>query len=210
MSKVVIAGDASGTGTFTISAPNGNTDRTLVLPDSTTTLVGTDAAQTLTNKTIQGGALTSATAVSASGTSVDFTSIPSWVKRITVMFAEVSLNGTASIDFQVGSGSLSTSGYEGSRTSFTSSTLATGSPAGAFSTTTGSSASGVINGSIVLTHVGGNIWTATGAAFLSNTTRSCIFGGSITLSGVLDLVSVRSGNGTDTFDAGTINIMYEG
>ena len=38
MSKVVIAGDASGTGTFTISAPNGNTDRTLVLPDEAGTV----------------------------------------------------------------------------------------------------------------------------------------------------------------------------
>ena len=38
MSKVVIAGDASGTGTFTISAPNGNTDRTLVLPDEAGTI----------------------------------------------------------------------------------------------------------------------------------------------------------------------------
>ena len=210
MSKVAIKGAETGTGVFTLESPATNTDRTLVLPDSTTTLVGTDAAQTLTNKTIQGGALTSATAVSASGTSVDFTSIPSWVKRITVMFAEVSLSGIASVDFQVGSGSLSTSGYLGSRTSFTSSTMATVQPTGAFATTTGSNAAGTINGSIVLTHVGGNIWTANGAAFLSNTTRSCIFGGSITLSGVLDLVSVVSGNGTDTFDAGTINIMYEG
>ena len=39
MSKVVIAGDASGTGTFTISAPNGNTDRTLVLPDEAGTVL---------------------------------------------------------------------------------------------------------------------------------------------------------------------------
>ena len=41
MSKVVIAGDASGTGTFTISAPNGNTDRTLVLPDEAGTVLTT-------------------------------------------------------------------------------------------------------------------------------------------------------------------------
>ena len=41
MSKVVIAGDASGTGTFTISAPNGNTDRTLVLPDEAGTIITT-------------------------------------------------------------------------------------------------------------------------------------------------------------------------
>ena len=39
MSKVAIAGDPSGTGTFTISAPNGNTDRTLVLPDEAGTVL---------------------------------------------------------------------------------------------------------------------------------------------------------------------------
>ena len=41
MSKVAIVGDASGTGTFTISAPNGNTDRTLVLPDEAGTVLTT-------------------------------------------------------------------------------------------------------------------------------------------------------------------------
>ena len=39
MSKVVIAGDTSGTGTFTISSPNSNTDRTLVLPDEAGTVL---------------------------------------------------------------------------------------------------------------------------------------------------------------------------
>ena len=39
MSKVAIVGDPSGTGTFTISAPNGNTDRTLVLPDEAGTVL---------------------------------------------------------------------------------------------------------------------------------------------------------------------------
>ena len=41
MSKVAIVGDPSGTGTFTISAPNGNTDRTLVLPDEAGTIITT-------------------------------------------------------------------------------------------------------------------------------------------------------------------------
>ena len=39
MSKVAIQGNASGTGTFTIAAPNSNTDRTLTLPDSAGTIV---------------------------------------------------------------------------------------------------------------------------------------------------------------------------
>ena len=39
MSKVAIAGNASGTGTFTIAAPNSNTDRTLTLPDEAGTVL---------------------------------------------------------------------------------------------------------------------------------------------------------------------------
>jgi len=58
MSKITLAPNASGTGTLTIAAPNTNTDRTLTLPDVTTTLVGTDATQTLTNKSIAGSQLT--------------------------------------------------------------------------------------------------------------------------------------------------------
>jgi hypothetical protein len=52
MSKIALTPNASGTGTLTVAAPNTNTDRTLTLPDVTTTLVGTDATQTLTNKTL--------------------------------------------------------------------------------------------------------------------------------------------------------------
>ena len=58
MSKITLAPNASGTGTLTVAAPNTNTDRTITLPDVTTTLVGTDATQTLTNKSIAGSQLT--------------------------------------------------------------------------------------------------------------------------------------------------------
>jgi hypothetical protein len=39
MSKVKIEGNASGTGTFTIAAPNSNTDRTFNLPDEAGTVL---------------------------------------------------------------------------------------------------------------------------------------------------------------------------
>ena len=41
MSKVKITGDASGTGTFTLTSPNSDTSRELVLPDNAGTLVST-------------------------------------------------------------------------------------------------------------------------------------------------------------------------
>ena len=60
MSKIALTPNTSGTGTLTIAAPNTSTDRTLTLPDATTTLVGTDATQTLSNKTIAASQLTGA------------------------------------------------------------------------------------------------------------------------------------------------------
>jgi hypothetical protein len=47
MSLVKIQGNASGTGEFTIAAPNSNTNRTLTLPDATGTVVVTGGAQTI-------------------------------------------------------------------------------------------------------------------------------------------------------------------
>jgi hypothetical protein len=60
MSKIALSSNPSGTGTFTLASPATNTDRTLTLPDVTTTLVGADATQTLTNKTIASSQLTGA------------------------------------------------------------------------------------------------------------------------------------------------------
>jgi len=46
MSKVVIQGDANGTGIFTVTSPNSNTDRTLTLPDEAGTMMLTDTGVT--------------------------------------------------------------------------------------------------------------------------------------------------------------------
>jgi hypothetical protein len=98
--------------------------------------------------------LVSGTSVaSTSGTSIDFTGMPSWVKRVTVMFDGVSTNGTSNLRIQTGAGSVTTSGYLGSS-----------------------------------------------AGMSSN----------VGFSSVLDRVRITTVNGTDTFDAGSINILYEG
>jgi len=47
MSKVTIQGNASGTGTFTIAAPNSNTDRTLALPDEAGEILTSSGAVTV-------------------------------------------------------------------------------------------------------------------------------------------------------------------
>lgn len=44
MSKIALSGNVSGTGTFTIASPNGNTDRTLTVPDASGTILTTATA----------------------------------------------------------------------------------------------------------------------------------------------------------------------
>ena len=193
----------------TISGTAGVTFPAGGLGNTAGAVVGTTDTQTLTNKTIQGGAITSGTAVaSTSGTSIDFTSIPSWVKRITVMFDGVSLSGTDSFLIQIGdSGGLETTGYNGGGARFTVSTLG----GAAFTTGFGfnnASAATLYSGSVVLSNVTGNTWAASGTLGGSSADFASILGGSKTLSATLDRVSVTR-TGTNTFDAGSINILYE-
>lgn len=195
--------------TTTISGTAGVTFPAGGLGNTAGAVVGTTDTQTLTNKTIQGGAITSGTAVaSTSGTSIDFTSIPSWVKRITVMFDGVSLSGTDSFLIQIGdSGGLETTGYNGGGARFTVSTLG----GAAFTTGFGfnnASAATLYSGSVVLSNVTGNTWAASGTLGGSSADFASILGGSKTLSATLDRVSVTR-TGTNTFDAGSINILYE-
>ena len=161
--------------------------------------------------TYQGGVVTSGTAVaSTSGTSIDFTSIPSWVKRITVMFNGVSTSGTSGCLLQLGYQSPVTS------TGYVSGTSAVGnnvvgslttSTAGVLATS-GLVAAQTLNGSVIFSTLGSNIWVAQGSTY-SSATATFVVAGSVTLSGTLDRVRITTVNGTDTFDAGSINILYE-
>jgi hypothetical protein len=116
--------------------------------------------------------ITSGTAVaSTSGTSINFTGLPAWVKRLTVMFSGVSASGTSDPIIVLGTGatpSYASSGYAG----------------------------------IYISQAGG------ASASAANQASYCQ--GSIALSGALTAVRITTVNGTDTFDAGSVNIMYEG
>ena len=155
--------------------------------------------------------LVSGTAVaSTSGTSIDFTEIPSWAKRITVMFNSVSTNGASNLLVQIGSGSVTTTGYssQGFNLNAVPSISVVTSTAGIIMQLGASSV--VESGSIILTLITNATWIATGITTRSDASVANISGGSTpNLSGALDRVRVTTVNGTDTFDAGSINILYE-
>jgi len=230
MSLLAVQGGATGTGTVTLLAPVTNTNRTLTLPDVTDTVAGIAATQTLTNKTLTSPAIssptisgtpvmdasviTSGTAVTTTtGTSIDFTSIPSWVKRITVMFMGVGTNGNSIPILQLGdSGGVETTSYLGS--------------AGGSNNSSGNSVSQMSVGfnlidtgagsiklqgriEISLANSSANTWCANGTLGNEIDTTCFWMGGSKSLSGVLDRVRLTTVNGTDSFDAGSINICYE-
>lgn len=146
-----------------------------------------------------------------SGTTKDFTGIPSWAKRITIVFSGVSTSGTSLLQVQIGSGSFTTSGYSSVAT-VTSTTANTSSGATATSGfhIQGASAASTLFGKMELLNVSGNTWVASHTLGNVGFTLTANGGGGITLAGVLDRVRVTTVNGTDTFDAGSVNILYEG
>ena len=213
MAGTVVADTLQAAATSTLLIQTGNgapTTAISVSPTQNTTFAGNVAVtgtSTFTGNVI--GAVKPGTAVnSTSGTSIDFTSIPSTVNRITVMFSGVSRSGTASIQIQLihSGGTVVTTGYRSSSARFNSTASSE------TDVTTGilinaNNAADDLHGSVVLTKVTGNAWSAFGAnTYLDGITLTA---GGITLPAVLTGVRITTVNGTDTFDAGTINILYE-
>jgi hypothetical protein len=191
MSSVILTGDTSGT--LTLSAPLVAGSNTVTLPAATGTI----------------SLLTQGTAVaSTSGTSIDFTGIPSWAKRITVMFSGVSTNGTSGILVQLGTSSgIVSSGYDAGTVQGTNSLTLT--------STSGvplrvASAANTYSGLATWVLMGSNLWTCN-VIIGSTVVASMVFGGgNVNAGGIVDRVRVTNVNGTDTFDAGSINVMWEG
>lgn len=153
----------------------------------------------LTSKTVQ---------ATTSGTSKDFTSIPSWAKRITVMFNGVSSNGTNSPLIQLGdAGGIEATGYNatasdsGGRLSETTGfPVARGVGAGDFMT-------GVLQ--LSLLDAATNTWAAMGNSTRTTSSNTYFLSGAKSLSATLDRIRFTTIGGTDVFDAGSVNVLYE-
>ena len=206
--SIVLVGSTSGSITLQEPAVAGTT--VLDLPATSGNVVVDSATQTLTNKTIEGGTVISGTAVaSTSGTSIDFTGIPSYVKRITILLHRVSTTGTVPLLYQIGTSSgIVTSGY-------VSSGGYCGASQGGLQSTSGflNGAGGAIADTAVgittICNFGSNTWVSSSVSGDGTADFVKMGGGSITLGGTLDRVRITTTTGTPTFDAGSINILYE-
>ena len=144
-------------------------------------------------------------------TSVLFSNIPSWAKRITVMFNGVSTSGTSLVQVQIGSGSVTNTGYLSAAWQGGSGDSGNRLTSGFCIDGASGNSAYIRTGQLVLTNISGNIWIGGGTVARRPDTENGVFalGGNVTLSGVLDRLNITTVNGTDTFDAGSVNILYE-
>jgi hypothetical protein len=196
--------------TGTLPVANGGT--------GVTTKTGTGAVVLGTSPSISGAVMTtmassvitSGTAVaSTSGTSIDFTSIPSWVKRITVMLSGVSTSSTSLWQIQLGSGSVTTSGYVGATTYVVNAATSTSNATSGFVINNSTANTGSWSAQLILSLLGSNKWAISFGCAQDISARLCAGAGSITLAGTLDRIRFTTVNGTDTFTAGSVNLLYE-
>jgi len=150
---------------------------------------------------------------SSSNTVLDFESIPSWAKRVTVIFSGVSTNGTSQLIIQIGdSGGVEATGYESRSSYIYQGAQSTAGYTTGFGINAGA-ATNALSGMAQLFNITANTWICTlmvGSPD-AGTNGFIPYGTGVkTLSGTLDRVRITTINGTDTFDAGSVNIMYEG
>ena len=171
---------------------------------SGSTITSTSSLTTGTGAVYDG--ISRGTAITATTTTVEFTAIPSWVKRITLGFS--SLVYAALPNITLGTGATPTyvtSGYLGTTmglgASTNSTTISTGIPF-----TLGIYSSGTAHGQLVLTNISGNIWIFTLNIGLSSVGEWGITHGSIPLGAALTAVKLSAAS---AFTSGTVNILYE-
>jgi len=190
--SIVLLGSTSGSCTLQEQAVAGNATLTLPTYSGTVGVVVRDTAQ-----------------ASTSGTGFNFTSIPSGVRKITVMLDGVSTSGTSPIIVQLGdSGGLESNDYVSTSGNIETSTASVISATTGFIVADISAGSNVTSGIATIINITSNTWICSGTSKQSTTSIS-YFAGDKSLSSTLNQLRVTTVNGTDTFDAGSINILYE-
>jgi hypothetical protein len=142
------------------------------------------------------------------GTVIVHTGIPTWARRVTIMFSGLSTNGSNPLIVQVGSGTFKTTGYLGAAAVIEG---ATGYTTGFGIGNTNVNNADIHHGTLVLNLLDSstNTWVVTGTTARSDGVEVGLTGGAVALSGALDRIRFTSSTGTDLFDAGMTNIMWE-
>ncbi len=201
--------------TTNLKNPSSGSNNIVLGTDGSTTITTLSAttlsATTITGASVRGG-ITSGTAVaSTSGVAIDFTGIPSWVKRVTVMFSGVSTSGTSAFLIQLGTSSgFTTTGYTASGANNSTSSIGVSGSTAGFILMSALLAANTHSGGVVISSLSSTAWTSSGVLVRSSNDGTFTSGGTVTLSGTLDRIRITTVNGTDTFDAGSVNILWEG
>ena len=189
-----------------IGAANGGLGANVSPGTTGNTIFTTDGSVwSSTQKIVQG-----TSQATTSGTSITFTGIPSWVKRITVMLNGVSVSGTSQIQVQIGSGSITTTGYTSAASNAQGTALAVVTSATGF-TTGGANATNLHYTTFSIVNPSGFVYLCSGNGNINSSGTFSVYyaSGTVTLSGIIDRLRITTVNGTDTFDAGSVNILYE-
>lgn len=172
--------------------------------------LGSNGNLSMSGTTLNSISITAGIAIaSTSGATISFTGLPTGIKRLKVLFNGVSTTGTSTIIIQFStSGSFVTTGYSATNSAIVS-TVASANLTTGFPASTLSAAADLVSGSAEFNLVGSNIWAESGVFARPAQTATGIDAGILSLGGVLDGVRITTVGGTDTFDAGSVNIQYE-
>lgn len=146
------------------------------------------------------------------GTSIDFTSLPSWASKIYIIMVGLSTSGTSKPIIQIGTGgSPDTSGYLGSG-SLMAASVVTSLETNGFAMTDAWAAANIVHGVATLIKIdeSTNTWVCEVKTGNSNVAAVYFGAGSRVLSGALDMIRITTDGGADTFDAnGGVNLLIE-
>lgn len=179
------------------------------LATSAEAITGTDATRAITPSTMKAAQIVLGTAVTASGTAIDFTGIPSYANRVTVMFDRISTNGSSTPILQLGAGAISNTAYQGTSVRFQNGvspdliSISTG------FAINGAAAANTLHGTLTLERMTGNTWSCTGVLGCTGNAFQFTVAGQKAVAGVLDRIRLTTSGGADTFDDGTLNISWE-
>lgn len=153
--------------------------------------------------------LLGSTVATTSGTAIDITGIQATAKRVTIAPAGVSTSGTSNLILRVGSGSIQTSGYVGAGSLVVNvgSTFAL-TATSEFLLAQGVANAGVYSGVVTLVNATGNKWVMSGVLARTDSPQTHQLAGYVDVTGALDRVRLTTANGTDTFDAGSVNVSW--